>query len=134
MIIQVLLLSLAMNVNTNDGLKIKFSCAIDYTSHYGNHERIIRSSKFDLVNGFTAMPYAVIPAFHTSDYQYSFYFLAESRKVPNSTQVKIDSRMVITRDLEEYTFYGFNKLKARIEGMSSEKRQEIEISCETVPY
>ena len=115
-------------------LKIKFTCEIDYTSHYGNHERIVKSGKFNLINGFTAMPYALIPAFHTSDYQYKFYFIADSRKVPNSTKVKIDSKMVITRDSEEYTFYGFNKLKARVDGISSEKTQEIEVKCETVPY
>lgn len=130
----IVLIVFMMSFSALAQLKIKFSCVIDYTSHYGNHERIIKTGKFDHINGFTAMPYALIPGFYTSDYQYKFYFLAETRKVPNSTQVKIDSRMVITRDLEEYTFYGFNKLKARIEGMTSEKKQEIDISCETVPY
>jgi hypothetical protein len=129
-----MLLMLAISFSASAEYRLKFICGIDYTDSDGNYERIVKESKFDRINNFTNMPYATIPAFHTSDYMYSFYFRAQSSSIPNSQQIKVESKLVMSHVLEEFTFHGFNILKAEVEGASSQKRQKLKVKCETIPY
>lgn len=80
------------------------------------------------------MPYAMILAFRTSDFKYSFYFRAQTLSIPNSEQIKVESKLVMSHALEEFTFHGLHILKAEVEGVSSQKRQMLKVKCETVPY